>query len=80
MLWVPGYAERIRTAPPDMLGIPLGIVLLASAILWSLLGAAVIWQTRYRVLAALALATTTIPAVFLIPSIAKFIELAQNLD
>jgi hypothetical protein len=80
MLWVPGYAERIRTPPPDMLGIPFGMVLLASAILWSLLGAAVISQTRYRVLAALALATTTIPSLILIPFIATLIVYMQNLS
>lgn len=78
MLLVPGYFERLVSIPPDMIGIPFGLVLFTSAILWSLLGAAVIGQTRYRVMAALALTTTTIPAVAFLPLIPTLIRILME--
>lgn len=76
---VPGYYDRLFVAPPDIIGVPFGFVLQLVTLGWAALGAAVIWQTRFRWMAALALAACTIPAVVGVILAPTLIELMQNL-
>ena len=52
--------------PPDIVGLPLGVVVDALTLAWAALGAYVIWTTRSLTLAALALVTATAPAVVIL--------------
>lgn len=49
--------------PPDVLGIPFGVVLQAVILLWAALGAAVVWQTRRPFVAVLALFVCIAPSI-----------------
>ena len=72
--FAPDYIPRVSSAPPDMLGVPLGLVVVTASLVWSLLGLAVVALTRSRIVAALALAVCTIPATVIIVYTPAIIE------
>lgn len=76
---VPGYFDPLYVSPPDMLGIPFGFVLQVMTLAWAALGAAVVWQTRFRSMAVLALIACTIPAVVGVVFGPRLIEIMRNL-
>lgn len=76
---VPGYFDPLYVSPPEMLGIPFGFVLQVMTLAWAALGAVVVWQTRFRFMAALALTACTIPAVVGVMLGPRLIEFMQNL-
>ena len=73
------YFPPLLSKPPDIVGIPLGIVLEAIILAWAALGARVIWTTRSQAMATLALVTTTGPAVPLLLLAPALILIMQNL-
>lgn len=76
---VPGYFDPLYVSPPDMLGIPFGFVLQVMTLAWATLGAVVVWQTRFRFMAALALIACTIPAVVGVVFGPRLMEIMRNL-
>ena len=74
-----GYVDPLFTKPPDMLGIPFGLVLDALALAWAALGAFVVWTTRSAAMAALAVTTTTVPAICVLVFSPALILIMQNL-
>jgi len=81
LLWVfgPTYLSVILAKPPDIVGIPLGIVLEVLVLAWAALGARVIWTTRSPALASIALLVATAPAVPLVLLLPAIILIMQNL-
>ena len=73
------YLPPLFSKPPDMLGIPFGIVLEAIILAWAALGARVIWTTNSQAMATIALVTTTAPAVPLLLLTPAIILILQNL-
>jgi hypothetical protein len=76
---VPGYFDRLFMSPPDIIGIPFGFVLQMVTLAWAALGAAVVWQTPFRFMAALALTVCTGPAVIVAVLTPMLIGVMQNL-
>jgi hypothetical protein len=76
---VPGYYGRLFVSPPDIIGVPFGFVLQLITLAWAALGVAVVAQTRFRFMAALALTVCTIPAAIGVVVVARLIEIMQNL-
>ena len=75
----PTYFEPMFFHPPEMFGIPLGVVLGAVQMGWMLIGVAIVWNCRSAARDALALVFFTLPstlAVILAPAI---ILILQNL-
>ena len=62
----PGYFDRLTAIPPDWLGIPFGVALVALVNLIALLGAAVVWRLRRSRVTGLMLALTTVPATVIV--------------
>lgn len=77
-LW-PGYNDPLFTSPPDIIGVPAGFVFQGLTLGWALLGAFVVAQTRFRVMAVLALIVCTGPAVVGVVLMPKLILVMQNL-
>ena len=73
--YLPGLASK----PPDIAGLPLGLVLEAITLVWAALGARVIWTTRSQAMASIALLATTGPAVPLLLLLPAIISIMQNL-
>jgi len=65
--------------PPDILGIPLGLVGYGLVLAWAALGARVVWTTRSPAMAALAVGITTAPAIVLLIFVPAIILIMQNL-
>lgn len=62
-LLIPGYFVGLFQTPPDIVGYPFFIVLHLAFLAWAGLGAVVLWQTRFRIMAALALTACTAVAI-----------------
>jgi hypothetical protein len=73
------YFPALASKPPDMVGIPFGLVLDAILLAWAALGARVVWTTRSPIMASLAVITTTIPAMAVLPFTPAIILIMQNL-
>jgi len=65
--------------PPDWLGLPFGFVLEMLVLTWAALGARVVWTTRSRAIATLAVVATTVPGAALQLLIPGVILIMQNL-
>jgi mannose/fructose/N-acetylgalactosamine-specific phosphotransferase system component IIC len=80
LLWVfaKSYLSVILGKPPDIVGIPLGVVLEVLVLAWAALGARVIWTTRSPTLASIALLVATAPAVPLVLLLPAIILIMQN--
>jgi hypothetical protein len=66
--------------PPEILGIPLGVVVGALTLAWAGLGALIVWTTGSRLAAALALAFLTLPSMFAMILGPAIILILQNLE
>jgi hypothetical protein len=76
-LFARSYFPGLASKPPDIVGLPFGLVVDAVILGWAALGARVIWTTRSQVMASIALLTTTAPAVpilLLLPAIAVIVQ------
>lgn len=73
------YLPGLMAEPPDIVGIPFGIVLEVIILAWAALGARVIWTTKSQAMATLALVTTTGPAVPLLLLTPAIIMILLNL-
>ena len=76
---VPSFSDPIFAKPPDWLGIPLGVVMDAIALVWMLIGVVVIWDARSRLVEALVVTFFTIPATLLVVLSPALILIMQNL-
>jgi hypothetical protein len=83
LLWVvllltaPGFTDPLYTNPPEILGLPAGLVLVGVAFVLAVVGAVIVWRSRSRTVHALAIGLLTIPALLLIglgPSIVGVLE------
>ena len=75
----PKFFDPLFSKPPDWLGIPLGVVVEAIAMVWMLMGVVLIWDARSRLVESLALFFFTIPATFLVVFSPAVILIMQNL-
>ena len=73
------YFGPLFAKPPDILGIPLGLVLEVLVLAWAALGARVIWTTKSQGMATIALLATTAPAVPVLLLLPAIILIMQNL-
>ena len=73
------YFGPLFAKPPDVLGIPLGIVLEVLILAWAALGARVIWTTKSQAMATIALLATTAPAVPVLLLLPAIVLILQNL-
>ena len=73
------YFGPLVATPPDILGIPFGLVLEVVILAWAALGARVIWTTKSMAMATIALLTTTAPAVPALLLLPAIILIVQNL-
>jgi hypothetical protein len=71
--------QVVLTDPPTVLSMPLGVVLEAVAMLWTLLGAVVVWRARSPLTEAIALLVFTIPATVAVVATPALIELLPTL-
>lgn len=62
----PEFVRDLGANPPDVLGVPLAIVVELGALAWMLVGLVVIWSAASRVVEALALTVFTIPATVVV--------------
>ena len=76
----PTFAKPMFAGPLEWLGIPLGLVMDAMALLWMLIGVVLIWDTRSRLVEGLVLFWFTIPATILIVFSPALILIMQNLS
>jgi hypothetical protein len=65
--------------PPDILGLPLGLVLEGIVLAWAALGALIIWTTGSRAAASLAMVFITLPSMLAIIFTPAVILILQNL-
>ena len=75
----PTFFGPMFAKPPDWLGIPLGVVMDAIAMVWMLIGVALIWDARSRLVEALVLFWFTIPATLVVVFSPALILIMQNL-
>ena len=73
------YFGRGLGRPPEVAGVPLGIVIDALALAWAALAALVAWRSRSRVAVALVVAFVTIPAMLVVVFAPAAILILQNL-
>ena len=76
---LPSFSNPIFAKPPEILGVPLGVVMDAIAMVWMLIGVIVIWDARSRLVDALLLTFFTIPATLLVVLAPALILIMQNL-
>ena len=69
----------VFSKPPDILGVPLGVVIDAIALLWMLGGVAIIWRAGSALAESLALMFFTIPATVVVVFAPAAIEMMQTL-
>jgi hypothetical protein len=62
----PAFLSPLRLNPPSMLGLPLGAVLVAAGLAWSVLGATVIATTTSWAVRLFASVVFTLPALFVV--------------
>ena len=80
LLVAPGFMEPIFSNPPDILGLPAGIVVLFVAAVWASLAFVVIRAVRSRLGVALAVLVFTIPSIIAIIYLPATILIVQNLN
>lgn len=73
------YFGPLFAKPPDILGIPLGLVLEVLVLAWAALGARVIWTTKSQGMATIALLATTAPAVPVLLLLPAIVLILQNM-
>lgn len=78
-LAAPGYFDPLSTQPPSIVGIPLGQVLLAAAVVWMVIGAIAIWFTRSQAAQLAILFFFTFPSLFVVIMAPALILIMQNL-
>jgi len=78
-LFAPVYFRPMLARPPEILGIPLGVVVGALTLAWAAFGSLVVWTTHSRLAAALALGFLTIPSIFAMILGPAVILILQNL-
>jgi hypothetical protein len=69
----------VFSRPPDVAGLPLGVVLETIAVLWTLGGLAIVWRARSPIAESLALILFTIPATVVVGVTPAAIEIMQSL-
>jgi hypothetical protein len=74
-----GYYDPVFAKPPDILGVPLGLVVAGIAMLWMLIGLAMVWRARTRSVEFIALVVFAIPATIVIVLAPPLILIMQNL-
>ena len=74
------FFDPMFAKPPDLLGMPLGVVVGLLTIVWAALGALVVWKARSPSVAALGLLVFTAVAIFAIVFGPALILIAQNLS
>jgi hypothetical protein len=78
--FAPRFSEPMFGKPPDVLGIPLGVVFQGLAMLWMLWGVLVVWRARSRLVESLGLMLFTIPATVAVVYGPAIILILQNLN
>ena len=78
-LFAPAYCRAMLARPPEILGIPLGVVVGALILAWAAFGSLIVWTTRSRLFATLALGFLTIPSIFAMILGPAVILILQNL-
>ena len=79
-LFAPVYFRPMLVRPPEILGIPLGVVVGALILVWAAFGSLIVWTTHSRLAAALALGFLTIPSIFSMILGPAVILILQNLN
>jgi len=69
----------VVSVPPDVAGMPLGMVLEASAIVWMVAGVAVVWRAPSPLVESVALLVFTIPATVVAVLTPALIEVLRTL-
>jgi hypothetical protein len=69
----------VLSRPPEVAGLPLGVVLETIAVLWTLGGLAIVWRARSPIAESLALLLFTIPATVVVGITPAAIEIMQSL-
>jgi hypothetical protein len=75
----PTFFPQMFAKPPEIVGIPLGFVIDAIAMVWMLIGVVLIWDARSRLVEALVLFWFTIPATLVVVFSPALILIMQNL-
>ena len=73
------YFKPMVTGPPEILGIPLGVVIAAIAMVWMLIGTVLVWDQRSPFVAVLALMVFTIPSTLVIVMTPAVVLILLNL-
>lgn len=73
------YFDPMFVRPPDLLGIPAGVLLLVLAAGWMLIGVGIVWNTGSKLTQMLALTLFTIPATILVVMGPALMRIWQNL-
>jgi hypothetical protein len=74
----PTYFPAMVREPPDIVGIPLGVAMEGIALIWMLLGTAVVWNARTQSTGLLGLLFFTTPATILAVFTPALVLLLQN--
>jgi hypothetical protein len=75
----PSFFQPMFAKPPEIEGVPLGLVFTGIAMVWMLLGTVLIWDARSQVVQSLVLLLFTIPATVLVVFTPAVILIMQNL-
>lgn len=73
------YVGHALTKPPEVIGLPLGLVAEGLVLAWAALGVLVTWTTASRMAAALAMVFMTLPSMLAIIFTPAIILIMQNL-
>jgi hypothetical protein len=76
---IPGFFDSLLDPRASMLGVPAGIVVAAITWLWALVGAAIVWRARHRLVVVLPLLLFTGPALLSVVLAPTLISLVINL-
>ena len=75
----PTFLGPMTSKPPDILGLPLGVVVEGLAMLWMLIGVAMIWDARSRLAESLGFILFTIPATLVVVFTPAVVLITLNL-
>jgi hypothetical protein len=75
-----GFSRPLFSKPPEMIGLPFGVILGALATGWMLLGLVLVWNSRSRLTDLLALVVFTVPATLFVIFGPAVILIMQNLS
>jgi hypothetical protein len=75
----PTFLGPMTSKPPDILGVPLGVAVEGLAMLWMLIGVAVIWDARSRLAESLGFILFTIPATLVVVFTPAVVLITLNL-